>query len=198
MVALCQGFFLRFTIEQTAITRPPRALRSVRPSWLFRHGKGCCLFRRPFESGHHRSLFVGFRISSAHQDHATCRAWVHDQCLFIEDCPGGCAFQQFHQVALDADITLPFPGRPCGRYIQSPSVRLSRISPRKMEAFVDDVFFFQSVDGRFDDAGAYFFSMYSSSANGTGRHAALTACVEVLCRLHRYACSLSLRGGGTL
>ena len=45
------------------------------------------------------------------------------------------------------------------------------------EAFVDDVFFFQSVDGRFDDAGTYFFHVFFIGKRNRS-HAAHTACVE--------------------
>ena len=53
------------------------------------------------ESGHHLALFVGFRISSAHQHDASGCAWVEFQCTLVEVALGN-AFEQVYQVALDA------------------------------------------------------------------------------------------------
>lgn len=120
-----------------------------------------------FQAADREAFFVCFRITAAHKDHTTCRARVHDQCLFIE-IACGCAFQQFHEVALDAEHhAFRFRVAHADVIFNHHRFAFYPDQSEEDEAFVDDVFFFQSVDGRFDDA-VRTFSMYSSSANGTG------------------------------
>ena len=113
-----------------------------------------------FKPGHHFALFVSFGVSTADKHDTGGCPWVHHQCLGVE-VDIAYTFQKFYKVALYTQHDAF-----CFRIAHTDVVfyhhwfTFHTDQAEEDEAFVKDVFFLQSADGRFDDAGTYLFHKY--------------------------------------
>lgn len=100
---------------------------------------------------------------------------VHHQCFFVQVACGS-TFKQFYEVALDTGITFLFRVAHADVVFDHHRFTFHLDKAEEDEAFVSDVFFFQAVDGRFDDACAYFLHKYFIGKRNGG-YATHTACI---------------------
>ncbi len=130
-----------------------------------------------FQSLDGESFFVGFRIASADEDYATGRTWVHHQCFLVQ-IACRCGFKQFDEVALDAEHhAFCFGVAHADVVFDNHRFAFHADKSEEDKAFVSDVFFFQTIDGRFDDACTYLFHVCRVSKRDRS-YATHSACVE--------------------
>ena len=130
-----------------------------------------------FQSADRESFFVGFGITSADKDDTACRTRVHHQCFFVQVACGS-AFKQFYEVALNAKHhAFCFRVAHADVVFDHHRFTFHLDETEEDEAFVGDIFFFQAVDGRLNDAGANFLHIHFIGKRDGG-YATHTACIQ--------------------
>ena len=130
-----------------------------------------------FQSADREFFFVGFWVTAADKNDAAGRTWVHHQCFLVQ-VACRCAFKQLYEVALNAQHhAFCFRVAHADVVFDNHRFTFHLDKTEEDETFVGDLFFFQTIDGRFDDTCAYFLHIYFISKRNRS-YATHTACIQ--------------------